>query len=316
MTKIIYIGADDFSAKILKELLARRNLDIVAVATYPDKPSSRGHKLFPTPVKMVAVESNLPIVEVYDVHDRKVHSELASFSAPLGVLVSFKIVPVEFLAVFPEGVINLHPSLLPDLRGAAPVQWAIMLGYKKSGLTTFVISEKVDCGKILMQDSFVIGDDETAGEVFEKIVSPGAELIEKSVAGYLSGKIVPRKQMPDGEHRAPKILRKHRIINWEWNAQKIHNRIRGLSPKPGAVSAFGKKMIKILRSKIPAQNFTADFKNPGEIVNVGKDEIIVSTGDGAIALIELQPEGRQKMTASEFARGYVKGDGKKFRTLQ
>ena len=132
MTKIIYIGADDFSAKILKELLARRNLDIVAVATYPDKPSSRGHKLFPTPVKMVAVESNLPIVEVYDVHDRKVHSELASFSAPLGVLVSFKIVPVEFLAVFPEGVINLHPSLLPDLRGAALCSGLLCSDIKKA----------------------------------------------------------------------------------------------------------------------------------------------------------------------------------------
>ncbi len=310
MRKVLYIGSDGFSAKILRELFEFDDLEIVAAATYPDKPKGRGHKLIPTPVKSAALELNLPLVEIPDVNDPEIHKRLASFGAPLAVLVSFKIVPKEFLAAFPEGVINLHPALLPDLRGAAPIQWAIMLGYKKSGLTTFIVSEKVDCGKILLQNEFDINIDETAGEVFEKIVHPGAEILSKSISGYLSGEIVPMEQSSDEyRHRAPRILHKHRNINWKWSSEKIHNRIRGLSPSPCAISMFGEKIIKILRSKSTGDRIS---KNPGEIANIEDDRIIVNTGDGTIALLELQPEGRPKMTAAEFARGYVKPNRMKF----
>ncbi len=309
MAKILYIGADDFSAKILRELFRFKYLEIVAVATYPDKPKGRGHRLMPTPVKSAALKLNLPVLEIADVNDSEIHKKLAYFGAPLAVLVSFKIVPKEFLAAFPNGIINLHPALLPDLRGAAPVQWAIMLGYEKSGLTTFIVSEKVDCGKILLQSEFDIGIDETAGEIFQKIVQPGAEILERSISEYISGKIVPKIQSGEYSHRAPRILHKHRIINWEWSARKIHNRIRGLSPYPGAITSFFEKTVKVLRSKLIDDGKS---KRPGEIIGIENDAIVVDTGDGYIALFEIQPEGRPKMTASEFTRGYVKPTRRKF----
>ena len=305
MYSVVYIGADNFSAGILREIVQSGELDIVSVATYPDMPHGRGHKLHPTPVKIVALECGLPVLEIPDVTASEIHTKLTEIEAPIAILVSFKIVPVEFLQAFPKGIINLHPSYLPDLRGAAPVQWAIMLGYEKSGLSTFIISEKVDSGEILLQEHFNIGIDETAGDVFMKITHPAAKLLTRSVNGYMSGDIISRTQSSNAYHRAPRIKQKHRIIEWEWTAREIHDRIRALQPVPSALSRIGNRNVKIIRSKIEKYE-SKPTRNPGEIITVSDNAIIVQTGLGTIGLLQLQPEGRAAMSAEEFARGYIK----------
>lgn len=309
MQPIFYIGADDFSAAILTELHTIANIEIIGVGTYPDRPHGRGHKLHPTPVKSVAQKLNIPVMEIADVGDVAIHNRLSATGVPVAVLVSFKIVPDEFLSAFPKGIVNLHPSLLPDLRGAAPINWAIMLGYKKSGISTFVISSQLDAGEILLQKDFVINDDETASELRSRLVKPGAELLARSLVGYLSGEIIPRKQRGEPMHRAPKIKKKHRIINWHWDAQKIHNRIRGLSEIPSALTSINGRTIKLLRSKM----FRTDSEGTaGRIVDISDEGILVQAGDGIVALLELQPEGSRRMSAREFARGYIKDKSIKF----
>ena len=305
MFRVFYIGADDFSAKVLRKLAGM--CEIVAVGTYPDKPKGRGHKPAPTPVKVAAEDLKIPVLEIGDVCDAGIHAKIRQLGADVGIVVSFRILPPEFLRTIPAGFVNLHPSLLPDLRGAAPVNWAIMLGYKKSGLTTFVVNEKVDAGNILAQWEFEIGEDETAGEVFERIVVPGARLLAESVEGYLSGRIAPKPQRGAPCNRAPKIRREHRVIDWRQNARWVHNRIRGLSPSPGALTSMGERTIKILRSKVGDKSFCGA---PGEVVDICDDAIWVSCGEGVVGLVELQPEGKKVLDAQSFANGYIKSNAK------
>ncbi len=177
MFRTIYIGADNFSANVLNALVKSGRCEIVTVGTYPDIQRGRGHKYIPTPVKTTAIELGIPVLEIPDVNDAQIHSRMAKFGVSVGIIVSFKIVPKEFLSAIPGGFVNLHPSLLPDLPGAAPVQWAIMHGYSQSGMTTFVVDEKIDAGRILLQKKFEIGMEETAGEVFDRIAPDGAQLL-------------------------------------------------------------------------------------------------------------------------------------------
>ena len=310
MFSTVYIGSDYFSAIVLENLIRLERCEVRAVGTYPDKPHGRGHKLMPTPVKFAAQKFGLPVIEIADPADTKIHSELRKYDVPIGIMVSFRIVPPEFLKIFERGFINLHPSLLPDLRGAAPIQWAIMNGYKTSGITTFIIDEKVDSGNILMQRKFEIGQDETTREIFEKIAPDSAELLVESIEKYLSGEISPSEQSGKILHKAPRIKRKHQIIHWDWNSQKIHNRIRGLSPTPGALAKFGGKMVKILRSKLTDVLASGE---PGEIAEIpeitgqkNENGIAVNTADKVILLTEIQPAGKKIMKATDFARGYLK----------
>ncbi len=309
MVRLCYIGSDDFSADVLRRMAKDERVRIDVVVTYPDLPTGRGHRVAPTPVKVEAMRLGADIVEVSDVGDPEIHRLISSFGFEVAVLVSFRILPPEFLRIFPKGIVNLHPSLLPDLRGAAPVNWAIMLGYRRSGLTTFVISEELDAGDVLLQEEFEIGPDETAGEVFSRIAAPGARLLVESVLGYISGELVPRPQEGVVRHRAPRIVRKHRIIRWGWDAERVHNRIRGLSPKPAAIATFDGKVVRLLRSKLVPD--CADGE-PGAVVDVSDEGIVVRTGRGAVLITHIQPEGRRVMAASEFARGYIRGGAARF----
>lgn len=278
----------------------------------------------PTPVKFAAQKFELPIIEIADPKSPKIHSQLREYDVPIGIMVSFRIVPLEFLKIFERGFVNLHPSLLPDLRGAAPVQWAIMNGYSRSGITTFIIDEKVDTGNILMQRKFEIEPDETSREVFERIAPDSAKILIESIEKYLAGKIVPSEQLDVTIatekilHTAPKIRRKHRIIKWDSSAQKIHNKIRALSPSPGAITKLGNKVIKILRSKMTDLQSNGE---PGAIAKIpeltgykNENGIAVNTGDIIILLTELQPAGKKVMKSKEFAMGYIK-NSKKFEEI-
>jgi len=303
MFRIIYIGSDNFSANVLTELAGFGGCAIAAVATYPDMPHGRGHKLIPTPVKIAAQNLGIDVIEIADVADTETHKKLAGFDVPVALIVSFKLVPPEFIKIFPKGIINLHPSLLPDLRGAAPVQWAIMHGYSRSGMTAFIIDRETDTGNMLMQRSFDIGENETTDDIYDKIVHPGAELLFKSADSYLSGGIEPGIQVGLIQHKAPRIKRKHCLIRWEWSALKIHNRIRALTPNPGASAAFAGKNVKIL-SSLCVDNYTG--KEPGSIIESDGDKILVATGDGVVAILEIQPEGKPVLKAEQFAAGYFK----------
>ncbi len=306
MVRVVYIGANEFSARVLEQLA--RRCQVVAVGTYPDIPHGRGHRFIPTPVKVMAEKLGLPVIEIPDVSDRTVHGKISDAGADVGVVVSFKILPPEFLRAVPAGFVNLHPSLLPDLRGAAPVNWAIMLGYRTSGLTTFVLNERVDAGNILMQREFEIGENETAGEVFERIVVPGAELLVESLEGYLSGRLKPVPQVGEGKNKAPKIKRVHRLIRWTWDSRTIHNRIRGLSPVPGALTGFDGRIVRILRSRIAEES--GNFGEPGQVLEIVPEGIVVAGGEGAVLLTEIQPEGKKIMDGRSFANGYIKHNSK------
>lgn len=301
---IVFIGATDFSANVLEKLVATFSVPVSAVITYSDIPHGRGGKLVPTPVKVSAKKLGLQIIEVGDdLLEERTKAKILGMNPSLGVLVAFRILPTEFISLFPKGIINLHPSLLPDLRGAAPVQWAIMLGYRESGLSTFLVGSKVDSGPILLQERFEIGDEETAGEVFYKIASLGAKLLYESVTGYLNGRLVPIEQVGKPAHLAPRVVRKDRLIKWDWDAAFLHNRVRGLSPEPSALALFAGKIVKIMRTSSP---MVGEFEGgPGEIIDVSRDKILVRCGNGALWITEIQPEGKSLMTGGEFVRGYL-----------
>ena len=312
MHEVVYIGSDEFSAAILEKLAESGKIAIKAVVTYPDSPKGRGHKLVPNPVKVVAQSKSFPVIEALDVASPELHRKLRSLNVDIAILVSFKILPKEFLAVFPKGIINLHPSLLPDLRGAAPVNWAIILGYERTGLSTFLLEEKVDAGRILLQREITIGPDETAGELYSKMVAPGAEMLIESVYGYLDGSIKPTPQTGEPTNRAPKIRRAHRLIRWSKPAFEVHNLIRGLSPKPGALCIFGGKTVKILRTKV----ITKSEKNEPGMVISSKNKLIVGCGEGSLEIIQIQPEGGKILSGEQFLRGYLKESiGAKFEEI-
>ena len=308
MLKTIYIGSDQFSSEVLRTLAETKSIEISAVVTYSDIEHGRGRRKIPTPVKIAAKELSIPVIEIDDVNDPIVHQKISDFDAPAALLLSFKILPVNFLRIFPKGIINLHPSLLPDLRGAAPVNWAIIRGYKKTGLSTFIINEKVDFGNILMQKTITIHPNETAGELFKRMVTPAAELFARSLELYLNGKITPQPQ-PDVEvNNAPRIKQIHRSINWNKSAREIHNRIRGLSPTPGAIANFKGKQVKIYRTTL--LNYYEN-KKPGEIA-LTKDGFSIACGEGALGILEIQPESKVVMSGIQFANGYIKSSNDKF----
>lgn len=303
--RIIFMGTPEFAVASL-EALVKAKFNIVGVVTAPDKPAGRGMKLQESPVKKYASRRKVKILQPQKLKDPAFLEELKSLKADLQVVVAFRMLPEVVWNMPPMGTINLHASLLPQYRGAAPINWAVINGEKETGVTTFKLNHEIDTGNILLQETIPIGDDETAGEVHDRMKEVGAQLLVKTVHGLEDGSLQEIdqseiNQQPEGLKHAPKIFTQTCRIDWTKTFDEIYNLIRGLSPYPGAFSELGDKTIKIFRSeKEPA----VPTSKPGRWETDAKTYLKFACKNGYIHLKDVQLEGKKRMSIDEFLRGY------------
>lgn len=296
--KIVFFGTPDFAVPSL-DILHKSNHEVAAVVTAPDKERGRGRKVKYTAVKEYALENNIPVLQPEKMKDETFFNSLKEISADLFVIVAFRILPEKIFMMPKYGSFNLHGSLLPKYRGAAPIQRAIMNGDKTTGLTTFFLEEKVDTGNIIKTIELNIEREDDLGTLHDKMSEAGAKLVLETVNLIDSGSYELKKQDDSLASPAPKITKETCEIDWNLPAETIFNQIRGISPFPGAFFTHDGKIYKVYKSE------TADEKNlaPGEIKTT-KENIYVGCGTGSLSLEVIQPEGRKRMTAAEFLRGY------------
>jgi methionyl-tRNA formyltransferase len=304
------MGTPQFAIPSLNRL-AQSKHQIVGVVTVPDKPQGRGLKLLESPVKRFACEHNLKVLTPENLKDEGFVQALKESNPDLIVVVAFRILPEEVFTLPPMGTINLHASLLPKYRGAAPINWAIIKGETKTGLTTFYIRKTVDTGDIILQKEIDIFPEETFGELHDKMADLGAEMLEETLDIIERGEVEPSRQDDSLATRAPKITPEHCRIDWSCQAIEIKNLIRGLSPTPGAFALFRGKILKIFKAEaIGDQQFTDEF---GEVVESDMRKIVwVKTKKGYLSLLEVQPESKKRMSIEEFIRGYRVKPGERF----
>ncbi len=314
--RFIFMGTPEFAVTSLDALL-NAGLNIVAVITAPDKPAGRGMKLNESPVKKYAREKGLKILQPVKLKDPAFLDELRSLKADLQVVVAFRMLPEIVWNMPAIGTINLHGSLLPQYRGAAPINWAVINGEKETGVTTFKLKQAIDTGDTLLQESFPIDENETAGELHDRMKEIGAKLLVRTVQGILNGELKERPQtaLSDGDRQttwsdgdrqtmlkqAPKIVTETGKIDWNMPVDKIHNLVRGLSPLPGAFTFLDGKMLKVYKSK---KEIIIPLTKPGEYETDHKTFLKFASPDGYIHLIEVQLEGKKKMNISAFLQGY------------
>jgi methionyl-tRNA formyltransferase len=301
--RIVFLGTPDFAVASLHTLL-ENGFPVVAVVTAPDKPAGRGLQLTKSAIKRYAVQKDIPVLQPLKLKDPEFLEQLKSFQADVQVVVAFRMLPEIVWAMPALGTINLHGSLLPQYRGAAPINRAIMNGETKTGVTTFKLQQEIDTGNILLQEEIPIGPDETAGELHDRMKEVGAKLVVQTIRGLMDETIQGKPQGesdPSSLKMAPKIFTSDCEINWTDPVSKIHNQIRGLAPFPGAFTTFRGKMLKIFRSR--PEKIDREGK-PGEMQNDGKNWLRYSASDGYIYIEEMQLEGKKKMLTSDFLRGY------------
>jgi len=312
--RIIFMGTPEFAVATLGSLLMN-GANIVGVVTAPDKPSGRGRKITKSAVKKFAEFSNIPIImQPMDLKDPDFVSFLKNLNADLFIVVAFRMLPEEVWRIPPRGTINLHASFLPDYRGAAPINRAIMNGETTTGVTTFFIDEKIDTGNIILREEVQIFPFENAGDLHDRLMKLGARLVIRTLAGISENKIKTLAQIKlikkEGITKlAPKIHPNDCIIDWNLEAVRIHNLVRGLSPYPGARSWFRCDSVnlsfKIFESQPKIEKHS--FK-PGTISSDGKQYIMISCKDGYLSVIRLQLEGKSRMGTEEFLRGFRVSD--------
>ena len=300
--KIIFMGTPVFSIPSLKSMIESKH-DVVAVVTIPDKERGRGQKVSSTPVKEFALKNNLPVLQPEKLKNNpQFVEELKKFDADLYVVVAFRILPVEVFTIPPKGSFNLHASLLPKYRGAAPIQWALINGETETGLTTFKLAEKVDTGNIYLQEKVEIRPDDNFESLHDKLSEIGSKVVLQTVEMIDGGNYELKTQDDSLATPAPKITKETSKIDWNKPASEIHNLIRGLSPIPGAYFEFKDKIIKVYQSEVIERN---DLK-PFQIYQT-KTELIIGCGVNALKILLLQQEGKKRMGIEEFLRGFSFG---------
>lgn len=301
--RIIFMGTPDFAVASL-DILVQHGFNIVAVITAPDKPAGRGLQLQESAVKQYAVSKGLPVLQPEKLKNPDFIAALKDLKADLQVVVAFRMLPEMVWNMPPEGTINVHASLLPHYRGAAPINWAIINGEKESGVTTFKLQHEIDTGDILFSDKVAIREDETAGELHDALMHTGATLLLKTVQAIAAGNAVgtPQADIPAADIKhAPKIFKETCQINWQQPLDKIYNHVRGLSPYPAAWTVFQGKTLKIYKAH---KELTTPSKAPGEFDTDQKTYVKIAAPDGYLYLDEIQLEGKKKMDIEAFLRGY------------
>ncbi|HTY37105.1 MAG TPA: methionyl-tRNA formyltransferase [Bacteroidota bacterium] len=301
--RIVFMGTPEFALPSLRTLL-EHGYNVVSVVTTPDKPQGRGQKIGTSPVREFAVERNLPVLQPGTLRDPAFVSGITGLRPDLIVVVAFRILPPEVFTIPRLGSFNLHASLLPKFRGAAPIQWAIMKGEEETGVTTFLLQEKVDTGSVLLQARVRIGPDETAGELHDRLAELGAQVVLQTVRSLEVGNAKPLQQDHTQASQAPKLFRENGEIHWNAPAKQIHNLVRGLSPSPCAWTKHHGKVIRIYRTECIDRSDPELAGRPGEILHADANSVRVGTTNGVIGLLEVQQEGRKRMGIAEFLRGY------------
>lgn len=302
---IVFFGTPEFAVESL-DAIVKAGFDVVAAVTMPDKPAGRGHRMYQSPVKEYAVANGIKLLQPVRLKDPGFLDELRALGADLFVVIAFRMLPEAVWQMPPKGTFNLHASLLPRYRGAAPINWAVMNGDTETGVTTFFLKHEIDTGDIIRQERITIGPDENVGSVHDRLMTLGAEMTFKTVAEICEGSLQTRPQ-PEGDFiAAPKIFRPDCEIDWNAGSRRIHDHVRGLSPYPAArttlVSTDGKQTeAKVFETKMLEDGFGGGV--PGEIIP-DKRRLLVRTADGALEIMSLQPAGKKRMDASAFLLGY------------
>ncbi len=299
---IVFMGTPEFAVPPL-EAIFHSNHKILSVVTAPDKPRGRGLKLSQSAVKKFASENNLNILQPLKLKDENFINQIKELHPDLIVIIAFRILPAEVFTIPQYGSVNLHASLLPKYRGAAPINWAIINGEKETGVTTFFLKEKVDTGNIILQEKCKISDDDNAGTLHDKLAQLGIKVIKNTLdlIEENKGNVKLLKQDESLASAAPKIFRDNCKIQWDTSVNKVHNLIRGLSPYPGAFTIYNGKALKIFSSSL--ENSMDIGATPGEII-INDEKMFVSCNDGVIEITGLQLEGGRRMNISEFLRGH------------
>jgi len=295
------MGTPEFAVPSLA-VLVENKFNVVAVITAPDKPQGRGQKLIPSPVKESASKFGIPVLQPTNLKSPEFLEELKSYKANLQIVVAFRMLPEVVWNMPALGTFNLHASLLPQYRGAAPINWAIINGEKETGVTTFFLKHEIDTGSIIFQEKETIHDSDDVGSLYERLMEKGSQLVLKTVKAIESGNYPAQPQPQEIEIKhAPKIFKETCEINWNQSSKKIVDFVRGLSPYPGAWTVLNGKTFKIFK----CQQSIVDSRQPTMDSGQWTTEhgLKIKTSDGWISIIEFQPEGKKRMTVEEFFRG-------------
>ena len=300
--RIVFMGTPDFAVASL-DALVNAGFDVVGVITAPDKPAGRGQKVAESAVKKYAVSKNLPVLQPEKLKSPEFIEQLCALNADLQVVVAFRMLPEVVWNMPPKGTINLHASLLPQYRGAAPINWAVINGETETGVTTFFLKHEIDTGDILLAEKVPVGDEDTAGDIHDKLMQTGAALLVKTVQAIADGQYqeIPQSSIT-GEtlKHAPKIFKDTCQINWNKPVKQVYNLIRGLSPYPTAFTTFDNKTLKIFKAEIQEKE---PGIQPGGYLTDGKTCLKFACRDGFICAKNVQLEGKKRMDIEDFLRG-------------
>ncbi len=304
--RVVFMGNPDFAIPTLKSLL-QSNHKVVGVVSNPPKPIGRGQKLYSTPVGRFSAENNIHLIEAQNLNSPSLHQEILSLNPEIFVVVAYRILPKTLIKLPKFGAINLHASLLPKYRGAGPIQWALMNGEKKTGVTIFQISKNIDTGAILLNKEVSISPNDNMISLGTRLCTIGAKLIIKALDGIQDKTINPIPQNHSLASNAPKITKNMTLINWSWNAEKIHNWVRGLSPYPGMFTTWEGKRMRIFNTRV--EDIIIESKS-GCIYKISNREVFVNTGRSVLVFSEVQLEGKKRMKVQDFLLGnnLMKGD--------
>lgn len=310
--KVIFMGTPDFSVGTLEALLEAGH-EVVLAVTQPDKPKGRGKEMQFTPVKEVALRHQIPVYQPRKIREPECIAKLREYNADIMVVVAFgQILPKEILEMTPYGCVNVHASLLPKYRGAAPIQWSIIKGETVTGVTTMQMDEGLDTGDMIMKTEVPMDSEETGGSLHDKLAAAGAALCVETLTALESKTAVFEKQGDSPTDYAKMLDKRLGDIDWAKDASEIERLIRGLNPWPSAYTNWDGKIMKIWKSEVVERD--TDLP-PGTVTTVGKDAFYVQTGKGQLSIIELQIPGKKRMNADAFLRGYQIQEGTFFSTI-
>lgn len=309
--RIVFMGTPEFAVESLKALV-ENGYQVAGVVTAPDKPAGRGQKLAEPAVKKYAQAHRLPVLQPEKLRDPAFLTQLKELRPDLQVVVAFRMLPEVVWSLPPLGTFNLHASLLPQYRGAAPLNWAVINGEKETGVTTFLLDHQIDTGKIIFREKTPVGDRETAGDLHDRLMEIGAQVVLKTVDALAAGHVEPLPQesvLPENQtlKPAPKIFREDTHINWNAPAQKVYNLIRGLSPYPAAWTSLENKAGgQVADLKIYFAEYQPDNRvpEPGTLLSDGKTYLQIACADGWLRVTDLQLSAKKRMKTDEFLRGF------------
>lgn len=301
--RIVFMGTPEFAVASLDALCNASNIEVAAVVTVADKPAGRGQKVRMSAVKEYALSHDLPVLQPIKLKSPEFVSALEDLKADLFCVVAFRMLPEVVWSMPPKGTINLHGSLLPNYRGAAPINWAVINGETETGATTFFIEQQIDTGNVIDQARLPIGEEDTAGEVHDRMMMLGADLLVKTVQAIAqdNAPAKPQTEMMQGEMKpAPKIFREDCKVKWDQSVQHVHNFVRGMSPFPTAWTTLNGKSLKIYKGE--RNDTSSSHLEPGTI-KVDDDQLMVACADHFYKLDTIQLEGKKRMGAADFIRG-------------